>query len=132
MYIDCVWCVLLSLHIIWLMHTNRCSPYFIRCIKPNSDKVCDNKPCIYCNGHVQEFLTLVSQPHLTPFPLPSYPNHITSHIQLPGCFNERLVMHQLRCLGVMETVHIRRLGFPIRVKFDSFLERFVLTNANAG
>ena len=34
-------------------------------------------------------------------------------------------MRQLRCLGVMETVHIRRLGFPIRVKFDSFLERFV-------
>ncbi|KAL5473815.1 hypothetical protein EMCRGX_G028372 [Ephydatia muelleri] len=60
---------------------SKCSPYFVRCIKPNPDK-------------------------------------------LPGYFNESLVMRQLRCLGVMETVHIRRLGFPIRVKFDSFLERY--------
>lgn len=33
-------------------------------------------------------------------------------------------MHQLRCFGLMDTVHIRKLGYPIRHTFEYFLNRY--------
>lgn len=33
-------------------------------------------------------------------------------------------MHQLKCFGLMDTVHIRKLGYPIRYSFEYFLNRY--------
>ncbi|XP_038136248.1 unconventional myosin-XV [Cyprinodon tularosa] len=59
----------------------RCNPYFVRCIKPNSMK-------------------------------------------RPGVFEDELVSSQLRHSGVLETIRIRREGYPVRMSFYNFLFRY--------
>jgi len=44
--------------------------------------------------------------------------------QAPDEFNPDLVLTQLRSLAVVETVHIRNLGFPVWFTFDTFIQRF--------
>ncbi|KAJ7533864.1 hypothetical protein O6H91_13G068100 [Diphasiastrum complanatum] len=44
----------------------------------------------------------------------------------PGCFDNRNVLHQLRCGGVLEAVRISCAGYPTRQSFDEFLDRFSL------
>lgn len=39
-------------------------------------------------------------------------------------FNRELCIWQLRYSGMMETVHIRKSGFPIRYSFEEFSQRF--------
>ncbi|XP_071812274.1 unconventional myosin-X-like isoform X4 [Apostichopus japonicus] len=69
-----------SLHA--LMTTlNSCNPYFVRCIKPNSEKAASR-------------------------------------------FKEEVVINQLRYSGMLETVKIRKAGFPVRRYFDDFLQRY--------
>uniref|UniRef100_A0A8C4WUF6 Unconventional myosin-X-like n=1 Tax=Gopherus evgoodei TaxID=1825980 RepID=A0A8C4WUF6_9SAUR len=55
------------------------NPFFIRCIKPNTEKA-------------------------------------------PNLFNPEVVLNQLRYSGMLETVKIRRAGFPIRRLFPDFLK----------
>lgn len=57
------------------------NPYFIRCIKPNSQK-------------------------------------------MPDQFDQALVLNQLRYSGMLETVKIRRTGFPVRRPFQEFCARY--------
>lgn len=65
-----------------LMQTlNSCSPFFVRCIKPNEFK---------------EAMT----------------------------FDRQLVVRQLRYSGMMETIRIRRAGYPIRHSFSDFVDRY--------
>ncbi|XP_061055072.1 unconventional myosin-VIIb [Eubalaena glacialis] len=42
----------------------------------------------------------------------------------PLLFNRELCLWQLRYSGMMETVHIRKSGFPIRYSFEEFSQRF--------
>ncbi|KAL4840812.1 hypothetical protein H8958_010653 [Nasalis larvatus] len=42
----------------------------------------------------------------------------------PLLFNRELALRQLRYSGMMETVHIRKSGFPIRYAFEEFSQRF--------
>ncbi|XP_063795200.1 unconventional myosin-Ih [Pseudophryne corroboree] len=56
-------------------------PAYIRCIKPNNDK-------------------------------------------LPGKFDEMLVRHQVKYLGLMEYLRVRRAGFAYRRKYETFLQRY--------
>lgn len=60
---------------------NSANPYFVRCIKPNTQKISDE-------------------------------------------FDFKTVLNQLRYSGMMETVRIRRAGYPVRRLQKSFLERY--------
>jgi len=62
-----------------LMHST--SPFFVRCIKPNPQKVCNN--------------------------------FVVDEVQA-----------QLRYAGMLETIRIRRLGYPIRYVFQEFYQRY--------
>lgn len=39
-------------------------------------------------------------------------------------FDLPVVLEQLRYTGMLETIRIRKLGFPVRMRFDQFLERY--------
>lgn len=41
----------------------------------------------------------------------------------PGVMDNPLVMHQLRCNGVLEGIRICRKGFPNRVLYGDFRQR---------
>uniref|UniRef100_A0A8C9Z700 Myosin X n=1 Tax=Sander lucioperca TaxID=283035 RepID=A0A8C9Z700_SANLU len=47
--------------------------------------------------------------------------------KMPDQFDQALVLNQLRYSGMLETVKIRRTGFPIRRPFQDFCSRFVPT-----
>ncbi|KAM9857023.1 unconventional myosin-XV [Aulostomus maculatus] len=47
-----------------------------------------------------------------------------NHLKEPGAFDMELVCTQLRYSGIMETIHIRREGYPVRLHFHSFLSRY--------
>uniref|UniRef100_A0A3Q1ET66 Myosin IHa n=1 Tax=Acanthochromis polyacanthus TaxID=80966 RepID=A0A3Q1ET66_9TELE len=42
----------------------------------------------------------------------------------PGQFDEALIRHQVKYLGLMEHLRVRRAGFAYRRKFDVFLKRY--------
>jgi len=44
-------------------------------------------------------------------------------VYLPGRFDEVLVRHQVKYLGLMENLRVRRAGFAYRRHFEAFLER---------
>ncbi|KAJ7948588.1 myosin 2 [Quillaja saponaria] len=52
--------------------------------------------------------------------------------QLPGIYEEDLVLQQLRCCGVLEVVRISRSGYPTRMTHQEFAGRygFLLSEAN--
>ena len=42
----------------------------------------------------------------------------------PGDFDDGLVLEQLRYSGMLETIEIRKRGFPVRLIFDTFVFRY--------
>jgi len=42
----------------------------------------------------------------------------------PSLFDARMVLHQLRCCGVLEVARIARAGFPTRYTHAAFVERY--------
>lgn len=46
--------------------------------------------------------------------------------QKPGVFDDDLVSNQLKHSGVLETIRIRRQGYPVRMPFCVFLYRYRL------
>lgn len=45
-------------------------------------------------------------------------------LKRPGLFDRSLCVLQLRYSGMMETIRIRRAGYPIRHKFNEFVDRY--------
>ena len=50
---------------------------------------------------------------------------IPNETKTPGAMEHPLVMHQLRCNGVLEGIRICRKGFPNRILYGDFKQRFV-------
>ncbi|KAL6856068.1 hypothetical protein ACP4OV_018870 [Aristida adscensionis] len=42
----------------------------------------------------------------------------------PGLFEHNLILHQLKCCGVLEVVRISRTGYPTRMTHQQFAERY--------
>ncbi|CBY35949.1 unnamed protein product [Oikopleura dioica] len=49
----------------------------------------------------------------------------------PGFMDNNLVLHQLRCNGVLEGIRICRKGFPSRVEYSDWKQRYCILNPNA-
>uniref|UniRef100_A0A8C3K1L3 Myosin heavy chain n=1 Tax=Calidris pygmaea TaxID=425635 RepID=A0A8C3K1L3_9CHAR len=56
---------------------------------------------------------------------------IPNESKTPGEMDHYLVMHQLRCNGVLEGIRICRKGFPSRILYADFKQRYKILNASA-
>ncbi|KAM6976546.1 myosin-7-like [Aplochiton taeniatus] len=56
---------------------------------------------------------------------------IPNETKTPGTMENPLVMHQLRCNGVLEGIRICRKGFPNRIQYGDFKQRYRILNPNA-
>ena len=45
-------------------------------------------------------------------------------LKAPSQFDSSLVVNQLRYSGMLETVKIRKAGFPVRRQFEEFIKRY--------
>ena len=75
----------------------QCNPFFVRCVKPNEFK----KP------KVRRTLYRLKSDKL--------------NLQI---FDRELCCRQLRYSGMLETIRIRRAGYPIRFTFKDFVDRY--------
>ncbi|XP_029286687.1 myosin heavy chain, fast skeletal muscle-like [Cottoperca gobio] len=55
---------------------------------------------------------------------------IPNESKTPGLMENFLVIHQLRCNGVLEGIRICRKGFPSRVLYGDFKQRYKVLNAS--
>ncbi|XP_078081536.1 myosin-4-like [Mustelus asterias] len=56
---------------------------------------------------------------------------IPNETKTPGAMENFLVIHQLRCNGVLEGIRICRKGFPSRIIYGDFKQRYRILNASA-
>uniref|UniRef100_A0A6I8N3I2 Myosin heavy chain 3 n=1 Tax=Ornithorhynchus anatinus TaxID=9258 RepID=A0A6I8N3I2_ORNAN len=56
---------------------------------------------------------------------------IPNETKTPGVMEHALVLHQLRCNGVLEGIRICRKGFPNRILYGDFKQRYRVLNASA-
>ncbi|CBY20534.1 unnamed protein product [Oikopleura dioica] len=55
---------------------------------------------------------------------------IPNERKCPGDMDNNLVLHQLRCNGVLEGIRICRKGFPSRVVYEDFRQRYRILDPN--
>ena len=85
-------------------------PHFVRCIIPNERKAPGERRARLQSGEgIWHPLVLRLTPCLS-FPA-------------AGVMDNPLVMHQLRCNGVLEGIRICRKGFPNRILYGDFRQR---------
>merc|ERR1719322_180768 len=56
---------------------------------------------------------------------------IPNEKKCPGMMDNALVLHQLRCNGVLEGIRICRKGFPSRILYAEFKQRYRILNPSA-
>ncbi|XP_043936259.1 myosin-4-like [Protopterus annectens] len=56
---------------------------------------------------------------------------IPNETKTPGVMDNGLLLHQLRCNGVLEGIRICRKGFPSRIIYSDFKQRYKVLNASA-
>ncbi|CAB1342054.1 unnamed protein product [Coregonus sp. 'balchen'] len=54
---------------------------------------------------------------------------IPNEVKTPGIMDNHLVIHQLRCNGVLEGIRICRKGFPSRIIYADFKQSLIISNA---
>uniref|UniRef100_A0A8C2BFP7 Slow myosin heavy chain 1 n=1 Tax=Cyprinus carpio TaxID=7962 RepID=A0A8C2BFP7_CYPCA len=70
------------------------------------------------------YLTMSTHPHFVRCLIPN-------ETKTPGVMENPLVMHQLRCNGVLEGIRICRKGFPNRILYGDFKQRYRILNPSA-
>ncbi|ELR49610.1 Myosin-14 [Bos mutus] len=95
-----------------LSNTN---PSFVRCIIPNHEKRVEPDEIAYRFPPAQTAIHLRSPAGCRP----------------AGKLDPRLVLDQLRCNGVLEGIRICRQGFPNRILFQEFRQRYEILTPNA-
>ncbi|RLV90121.1 hypothetical protein DV515_00014554 [Chloebia gouldiae] len=55
---------------------------------------------------------------------------IPNETKTPGLMDHKLVLHQLRCNGVLEGIRICRKGFPNKIPYGDFKQRYHLLNTS--
>merc|ERR1711937_1134990 len=55
---------------------------------------------------------------------------VPNEIKKAGYMEWNLVLHQLRCNGVLEGIRICRKGYPSRVQYDEFIQRYLILAPN--
>ena len=88
-------------------------PYFVRCLIPNESKTPGHTP--HPPYRVDPIPGGVFGPRLTPGWRCSL---------FTGLMENHLVIHQLRCNGVLEGIRICRKGFPSRIPYADFKQRY--------
>ncbi|XP_032304189.1 myosin heavy chain, skeletal muscle, adult-like isoform X1 [Coturnix japonica] len=94
-------------------------PHFVRCIIPNETKTPGKKL------KQKEIFLLYSHSLCTK---PVFKKKCDEFL---GAMEHELVLHQLRCNGVLEGIRICRKGFPSRVLYADFKQRYKVLNASA-
>ncbi|XP_035471646.1 myosin heavy chain, fast skeletal muscle-like [Scophthalmus maximus] len=56
---------------------------------------------------------------------------IPNEVKTPGIMDNHLVIHQLRCNGVLEGIRICTKGFPSRILYADFKQRYRILNSSA-
>merc|ERR1711887_336203 len=56
---------------------------------------------------------------------------IPNELKKPGYMENHLVLHQLRCNGALEGIRICRKGFPNRIPYADFKQRYRILNPSA-
>jgi myosin heavy subunit len=54
---------------------------------------------------------------------------IPNHTKRPNSINDKMVLEQLRCNGVLEGIRIARKGYPNRIVYPEFLKRYYLLDS---
>ena len=87
-------------------------PHFVRCIIPNEIKT---------GGYVEFIL----------FKYFSLKDNVFVNSYNKGILDAHLVMHQLTCNGVLEGIRICRKGFPNRIYYPDFKQRYSILAPNS-
>uniref|UniRef100_G3SCT3 Myosin-7 n=1 Tax=Gorilla gorilla gorilla TaxID=9595 RepID=G3SCT3_GORGO len=83
-------------------------------------------PPLQCQENLNKLMTNLRSTH-PHFVRCIIPNETKS----PGVMDNPLVMHQLRCNGVLEGIRICRKGFPNRILYGDFRQRYRILNPAA-
>lgn len=96
-------------------------PAYIRCIKPNDAKQpgrsSDPRSCALCLWDGDTFSQGEPDDGLC------YSQVALLLCFFSGRFDEVLIRHQVKYLGLMENLRVRRAGFAYRRKYEAFLQR---------
>lgn len=93
-------------------------PHFVRCLIPNESKTPGKTSQHFLPTAVRLLLADPNpDPNTNPGPNPDLP---------AGVMDNHLVIHQLRCNGVLEGIRICRKGFPSRILYADFKQRSFL------
>lgn len=92
-------------------------PSYIRCIKPN-----DHKQPSEGTSYILMYNIYVNKMWVE-----QYMHELTvyMYVCVLGRFEEKIVRHQVKYLGLMENLRVRRAGFCYRRRMDFFLQRYV-------
>ncbi|XP_077448132.1 unconventional myosin-Ic-like [Stigmatopora argus] len=97
------------------------NPIISQCF--SRDEVMDQKRPPMAATHFKNSLLKLMEKLMTKEP--SYVRCIKPNdVKQPGHFDEVLVRHQVRYLGLMENLRVRRAGFAYRRTFQAFLQRY--------